>query len=100
MGRGVHGFANSCEIAGDPGRGFRLNHQHGFDLPVLIAAQPFLDSLRRRAGAVLDFQALDVDAVGGRGPAKQVAEMAVDAAEDLFTGRKRVDDATFPGPGA
>ncbi len=55
---------------------------------------------RRHAGAVLDFQPLNVDAVGGRGFAKQVAEMAVDTAEDFFTGRKRVDDAAFPGPGA
>src|SRR5262245_37058173 len=62
----------------------------------------FLSRLRRSsiasAGtpAVLGFQSLYVDAVGGGGATKQVAEVSVYAAQHLVARRKRVDNTAFP----
>ena len=90
VGRSINGIANGCKAARNSGRGFGLNDQDRLDLALLISTQALFYRVSRDAGAVLDFQPLNIQSVGRGGAAKQIAEVAVHTTEHLVAGRKRL----------
>jgi hypothetical protein len=63
-----------------------LDDEDSLDSMVPVATQALLNRIGRHTRAVLDFQPLHVDAMGGGGAAKQVAEVAVHTAQHLVAG--------------
>jgi hypothetical protein len=70
MGCGVYGFAHGRKAAGDACGSFSLDDEDSLDSMVLVSTQALLNRISRHTRAVLDFQPLHVDAMGGGGAAK------------------------------
>jgi hypothetical protein len=96
MGRSINGMPNSRKAAGDSGRGFSLDHQDRLDLVLFIKTQTLLNRSSRNAGAVINFQPVNLDAVGCSSATIEIAEVTVNATQYLVARRQRIDDAGLP----